>query len=619
MMWARFFTLEKSLVGVVLALLLALHGALLVWIAKENSAVVGEVDHLCSGLSHLCLGHFDLFRVNPPLVRTVAALPVALLSPGTDWRRYDTSSLKRSESSVSRDFLAVNGVRSLWFITVARWACVPFSILGGYVCFRWGYKLYGIPAGFLATILWCSCPYILGHAALLTTDAHAAAMGLAAGYTFWRWVAEPCWDRALFAGLVLGLAELTKFTLLAFYPLWPVMWFLYRLPKHQQMRSRLWWRDVRQLLSLMLLSVFIINVGYGFEGSFQQLGDYRFQTKTMTGAEFWADMSAEGGNRFDDAWLGKLPVPLPKNYLQGIDTQKFDFEHGLRSYLHGEWKMDGWWYYYLYALAIKIPLGTWVLFMLAVGTSLFARGYSVAWPDEMVLLLPAIIILVLVSSQTGFSIHSRYVLPMLPFVFVWISKVGRCVQLRQWKVGVIAGAALCWSVGSSLWCYPHSLSYFNELVGGPKGGHAHLLDSNIAWGQDLYFLKHWYDDHPSARPFHLAYYGVIDPSLVGMDVTLPPVGPASGTLGVDMPLEEIGTLPGWYAVDMNHLHGTKVPSTDGQGGWQTVAREDSDLTYFQRFQPVAMAGYSIYIYHITLEEANRVRKELGLAELPENW
>jgi hypothetical protein len=28
-----------------------------------------------------------------------------------------------------------------------------------------------------------------------------------------------------------------------------------------------------------------------------------------------------------------------------------------------------------------------------------------------------------------------------------------------------------------------------------------------------------------------------------------------------------------------------------------------------------MAGYSIYIYHITLEEANRVRRELGLAEL----
>ena len=34
-----------------------------------------------------------------------------------------------------------------------------------------------------------------------------------------------------------------------------------------------------------------------------------------------------------------------------------------------------------------------------------------------------------------------------------------------------------------------------------------------------------------------------------------------------------------------------------------------------RSEPVAMAGYSIYIYHITPEEANRVRRELGMPEL----
>ena len=37
--------------------------------------------------------------------------------------------------------------------------------------------------------------------------------------------------------------------------------------------------------------------------------------------------------------------------------------------------------------------------------------------------------------------------------------------------------------------------------------------------------------------------------------------------------------------------------------------------YFLNFDPVAMAGYSIYIYHITLDEANRVRRGLGLKEL----
>ena len=32
-----------------------------------------------------------------------------------------------------------------------------------------------------------------------------------------------------------------------------------------------------------------------------------------------------------------------------------------------------------------------------------------------------------------------------------------------------------------------------------------------------------------------------------------------------------------------------------------------------------MAGYSIRIYHITIDEANRVRRDLGLLELPEDW
>ena len=88
--------------------------------------------------------------------------------------------------------------------------------------------------------------------------------------------------------------------------------------------------------------------------------------------------------------------------------------------------------------------------------------------DELVLLLPIVAILVLVSSQTGFTIHSRYVLPILPFLYVWCSKVACSIKMEHKAVAIAGALALCWSVGSSLWYYPHSLSYFNELVGGPK-------------------------------------------------------------------------------------------------------------------------------------------------------
>jgi len=37
--------------------------------------------------------------------------------------------------------------------------------------------------------------------------------------------------------------------------------------------------------------------------------------------------------------------------------------------------------------------------------------------------------------------------------------------------------------------------FFSGSAGGPRRGHAHLLDANVGWGQDLLFLKRWYDEH----------------------------------------------------------------------------------------------------------------------------
>jgi len=392
-----------------------------------------------------------------------------------------------------------------------------------------------------------------------------------------------------------------------------------------QNAEQTWGRGAGQMGVILLLGLYVLNLGYGFEGSFQRLGDYGFVSEMLGGPKGEGEGSylPEGRNRFEGTWVAGVPVPLPKNYLMGIDLQKSDFENKMWSYLRGEWRLGGWWYYYLYALAIKEPLGTWVLMFLAAGVSLWPggstrgphpgplpegegvggpphaphpsplaprpSGYSAGWRDELVLLAPAAVVLTLVSSQTGFNHHLRYVLPIFPFVFIWASKVARAVELKHWKIGSIAGAALLWSVGSSLYYYPHSLSYFNELVGGPKGGHYHLGNSNIDWGQDLFYLKGWLDEHPEATPLTLAYdMPLVDPKLAGVEYT--------GRPPADSP------QPGWHAVSVNQIH-----------------NRSGEYEYFLQFEPVGMAGYSIYIYHVTLEEANRVRRGLGLPELPADW
>ena len=40
-----------------------------------------------------------------------------------------------------------------------------------------------------------------------------------------------------------------------------------------------------------------------------------------------------------------------------MDLQKRDFERGYPSYLMGEWKHGGWWYYYLVGFLVKEPIG----------------------------------------------------------------------------------------------------------------------------------------------------------------------------------------------------------------------------------------------------------------------
>jgi hypothetical protein len=92
----------------------------------------------------------------------------------------------------------------------------------------------------------------------------------------------------------------------------------------------------------------------------------------------------------------------------------------------------------------------------------------------------------------------------------------------------------------------------------------------------------------------------LDPRLIGIEYELPlQAGGSKNATG-----QHVGLMfPGWYAISVNYLHGF---------AWGIP--QDA-LIGFQKLRPVAMAGYSIYIYHVTLDEANRVRRELGLPEL----
>ncbi|HID74984.1 MAG TPA: hypothetical protein EYP56_03200, partial [Planctomycetaceae bacterium] len=597
---------------------LLVHALLLMWAARSHSPTVQEPAHVASGLTHWTTGRFAAYRVNPPLVRLAASLPALASGTELDLLLCNQPGVVRPEHALGDQWVRSHPSRACWLVTAGRWACIPFMLFGAWACWRWASELYGAWSGLIALLLWCFSPNVLGHGWQLNPDAAAGALAVGASWAFWRWLNRPEAARAVVTGALLGLANLSKLTWIILFAVWPAVWVVWRAARTKAgIESRPWPRELGHLVLISLVGLFVINSGYGFEGTFQKLGKYRFVSSALGGPVEERQDEYATANRFAGTWLGRLPVPLPREYLLGIDLQRTDFERRMPSYLRGQWRWGGWWYYYLYAMAVKMPLGTWVLAAAAVAVSCSDRRYSGTWRDELALLAPALALIGLVSSQTGFNHHMRYVLPAFPFLFIWISKVGRAVEFGKRPLVVIAATGMVWSMGSSLWIYPHSLSYFNELVGGPRNGHAHLLDSNIDWGQDLLYLKRWLDQHPEASPLGLAYFGLFHPRITGIQFALPPKGPAGGAAAAEgkASTEKLGPKPGWYAVSVNFLRGFRFSAPDGQGDGEWLGKPY--YTYFQRFRPVATAGYSIYIYHITLEEANRVRRELGLPELAE--
>ncbi|MES2791885.1 MAG: glycosyltransferase family 39 protein [Planctomycetota bacterium] len=497
-------------------ILLVVHSGLLAFSATQHSPTSLEPAFLASGLSHWRFGDFHAYNVNPPFPRMIAAIPSLLVGYEDDWSRYQIGPGIRSEFAIGQDFVNANGFDTIKLCTYARWACIPFSLTGAFFAYRWSKELYGPGGGLITLLLWAFEPNLLGHAALATPDCASWSFGILAGYTFWRWLEVPSWRRAMPCGLAMGLAESSKMTWLILYALWPILWILIQRPwaarssgfvstrpndgtsavecqfsaqNHPAHRRHSWSFYAHsgcQLGFILFISVYITNLGYAFDGTFTRLGDFEFVSGSLSGG----DPSGKPGNVFEGTCFENVVIPFPKQYILGIDNQKRDFEDYIElSYLRGEWKRGGWWYYYLYGLLIKMPCGDWclLLWLLAAHSRVATGG---VWPNsETVIHATAISLAVLVSSQTAFNIHLRYAFPVLAYCLVFLGKAVRFLRGESIVAKAICLGMICYASISSLLAYPSHLSYFNEFVGGPSYGYKHLLGSSYDWGQDLLRLR----------------------------------------------------------------------------------------------------------------------------------
>jgi len=570
---------------------LVVQSMLLAWSAYERSPVSIEVGELAAGHYHLTTGRFNTAVVNPPLVRCLAAAPLVLIDPKFDFRAQSFPPHGRTERFLAQRFMALNGPSVFRWLIVARWICISFAFLGGYTSARWAGELYGSASANLAAGLWAFSPWILGHGGPLTTDVPAASTGIAAAYLLWRGIANYDNSHSIAAGLLLGVALLTKFTMIVLV-LILLLWISTVFFRECDFRRRL--DCLKYIATASTVALLLVNTGYGFEGSGTQLGAFRFVSSMFGGTE--RQLHEDCGNRFSESIFGDLPVPLPEHFLIGIDVQRRDFERGLASYAAGQWSERGWWWYYLYVLLLKTPLGLIGLFVWSA-----CSGWRGVKGGALLLAGGFILLFGFVSFQSGFSTHGRYLIPSLPFLLIGCSSVVKySAGYTTWRDRcayiLFTAAAL-----ESLSCYPHSLSYFNVLAGGPMHGYQYLADSNISWGQDLFLLKQWLDSHPEVSDLRLLHFGGVNPALVDVRFRLP--CPAD----IIHDTQESGSRlkPGWYAVDVNYLAGSNAPPIDtaGEHNFSVVGLYSwSTLVDIPEYDNV---GYSIRIYRISDEQTRR--------------
>ena len=548
--------IKRSTVIVLLFVaVVSVHVGLGLWIAYRYSPTIDEPRHLLKGLRLWENHDFDFASGNTPLPNALVTWPVRLQFPEIAVGSLENLPLEQFRPGEFRQALFISRACSLLF-----------SVAGAICCFLWGKELYGELSGLIASVLWCASPNVLGHAPLVTCDIAVTSLGLWAAYLFWRLLEKPNWSRAIFSGLSLGLAMLAKYVAVVLFVLFPIYWGVRLALQNEAPERKELIRQFFMLGFILCLAILVVNAGYLFYGTLQPLASYTHVCENILG------ISKES---FLARWL---LVPVPEDYIRGAVAIDSLLASGHRSFLAGSWRDQGWWYYYLYGMGVKVTLGVLLLSIVNV-CGMFRNGVR---QSEWFVVVTFVALLAFVSSLSSMSHHFRYVFPALPYLFLLASRSFATFSQNVFPSIKLSTFVVLWCVLSSLVCYPHNASYFNELAGGPKSGKHHLLDSNIDWGQDLVYLRDWMEDHEIEKA-DLVYFGAVDPSEYDVDFDFP------------RPSEQ-GTLSSsnrYMAVSVNFLEGLSFLTS--HGGSRFRVKPDTFVAW-RDCAPVGSAGYSILVF-----------------------
>lgn len=567
--------------AVVVALALAIMLALEVTSARLKSPTYDEQGYIARGYAYVKLGDKHILIGTPMTLNAWNALPLLLLPDvrletdhptweGTDFHDVGAHFLWESGNDVDQ---------------VVFWARVPtmiLSLLLAATVYRWARELYGPWAGWLALFLAILSPNMLAHARLATTDLGLALFFFLATYRLWRYLEAQTWANLAWAGVALGLSQGTKFSALLIAPVWIAIGAA-RVFFGKRRESGSW---LHRALSLALAGAGMVVIGF-----LVLWATYGFEIAPLT----------EGGP----------PVPAATHFRQWMDISgrlAGEVTRRAPAFLMGHYSDTGWWYYFPLAFLLKTPLPTMILLLWAIALSLrrSSNAASRFWRRELAIILPPVIYFAL-SLTSKLNLGYRYLLPVLPFLFVYVSKIANCelcIANRTTQHAVrkaVLALLIGWYALGSILIYPHFLTSFNELAGGAEGGWRYLVDSNIDWGQDAILLRRYLDERNVDR-VKLAWFGESRPEYYGVNYTPLPAWPPNRENIARRTFSPVAPAPGVYAISVTNLQG--------------VLLDDHDTyAWFRAREPVDRIGYSVLVYKVPRWGEGKSPVDLALSGL----
>jgi hypothetical protein len=424
------------------ALLVLIASARIVSTYTALSHTNDEPEHLGCGMQWLAAGAYTWDPSHPPMERVMSAVAVYLAGqrpvPAGGSQAEGLKLLARDDHYDRILFIARLGVLPLFWIACAA-------------VFLWGRRAGGPVAAVLATFLFTTTPPVLAHAGLVTTDMACTAFGALTFYATLWWADRPDRLRSVLFGVTLGLAAVSKFSLLAYLP---SAWLVLLAIRRPSLAT------IRRYLAPLALAALI--------GSLVICASYKF-------------------------------VLMP-DFFGGIRSLLHHNAIGHNSYLLGQRRNAGVWYFFPVVLSVKTPLA---MLVLVIG------GLVYAWRKRLPIAAPVAFVagILMVAMMGRINIGVRHVLP----IYAAFSVIGAVVaadwmRSARWHTVPIF-VLLAWQTLSGAARHPDYIAYTNEIA----GDHPErvLAESDLDWGQDMKlvadFLARHGATHVAFTPYCVSY------------------------------------------------------------------------------------------------------------------